>query len=256
MSKYCCSECNYSSNRKDFVLKHINRKIKCIKGTNPIVIEIPVEIVCEFCKKEFSTVFSLERHSKNSCKEKNLHIEKLLNKNKELEQKLALAEKKLQTVVTNQTFNITNNNTIIVLNGYNDTDISRLKDKHFLKAINKMLLSVPTMIKDVHFNPDIPENQNIYISNMRNGFVMVYNAETKNWDARPKGEMIDKLINDREYDIQEWLGEGDKYPKAMQKFNEYLEKKEEDGAQKMIKDEIELLLYNNRNMIKNKNICI
>ncbi len=239
MSEFSCSVCNYTSSVKKCVQKHINKKIKCGEGV-PVILTISVEIKCDACNKKFSTKDTLSYHILNTCKNKNTE---LLNKIQELEFKLAIAEAKAevpQTVINNY----------IVLNGYNDTNVSKLNDKHYLKAINKMCLSVPMMIRDVHFNPDMPENQNIYISNMRNGYVMVYNNETKNWDARPKDQMIDKLINDREYDIQEWLGEGEKYPKAMQKFNEYLEKKEEDGVQKMIKDEIELLLYNNRNMIK------
>lgn len=217
MSEYSCSICNHKSLIKQNLVRHINRKTKCGKGI-PSIVEIPIEIKCEYCDKSFSCDFSMKRHLKTSCKNKDSEIIQGLKK--ELEEtkfKLAVAVAKSEVP---QTINQTINNTII--------------------------------IKDVHFNPDIPENQNIYISNMRNGYVMVYNSDTKNWDARPKDEMINKLIDDREYDIQEWLGESDKYPKAMQKFNEYVEKKEEDGVQKMIKEEVELVLYNNRNMIKNK----
>lgn len=82
---------------------------------------------------------------------------------------------------------------------------------------------------------------------------MVYNSETKQWDARPKDEMINRIIDDREYDIQVWL-ECEKYPKAMAKFNEYLQKKDTDDIQRMIKEEVELALYNNRNLVKNKNV--
>lgn len=254
MSEFYCSICKYTSNRKDFVKNHINRKTKCGNGIAQLI-EIPSKICCKHCNKNFTTKRNLERHENYNCRVSLNDIKKANQTIKELQEKLELAEKKLESAITpNQTINIDNsvNNIIVVLNGYNETDVSKLTDKHFIKAINKMCLSVPTLIKDVHFNPMIPENQNIYISNLRNGYVMVYNADTKNWDARPKGEIIDKLINDREYDIQEWLGEGEKYPKAMEKFNEYLDKKEDDGVQKMIKDEIELLLYNNRTMITNK----
>lgn len=250
MTEYSCSVCGYKNLRKDLIHKHINRKTKCGIGI-PSIIEIPTEIKCKYCNKYYASKRTLDRHI-NMCKVGNLELIKELEMTKKklevLENKTPLNQTTNQTL--NQTINI--NNTIIVLNGYNDTNVSKLNDRYFLKAINKMIMSVPTMIRDVHFNPMLPENQNIYISNMRNGYVMVYNTETKNWDARPKEEMIDRLINDREYDIQEWLGEGEKYPKAMQKFNEYLEKKEEDGVQKTIKEEVELVLYNNRNMIKNK----
>lgn len=252
MSLFKCSGCDYTSYSKRNAERHINRKIKCADEIELITVQI--EIKCEFCNKTFSTKEILKSHISKTCKvlekNKSKEIEILRIKNKELEIENKILKENPKTVINNNNNNSINN-TIILVNGYNDTNLEKLSDKHYLRALNKMIMSVPTFIKDVHFNPNMPENQNIYISNMRNGFVMVYNSETKNWDARPKGEMIDRLINDREYDIQEWLG-CEKYPKAMQKFNEYIEKKEEDGVQKTIKEEVELVLYNNRNLIMNK----
>ncbi len=251
MSEFSCSICNYTSKIKRNVERHLTKKTKCGEGIGTII-ESSIEIKCEFCNKQYSSIISHMYHIKNTCSMKDVKIKEKLElanqKIKELEIENKILKENPKTVINNNSIN----NTIILVNGYNDTSLEKLSDKHYLRALNKMILSVPTFIKDVHFNPNMPENQNIYISNMRNGYVMVYNSDTKNWDARPKGEMIDRLINDREYDIQEWLGEGEKYPKAMQKFNEYIEKKEEDGVQKTIKEEVELVLYNNRNLVMNK----
>lgn len=223
---------------------HINRKHKCnckLSDIDEITIDtcIYYGFKCD-CDTFFDSYDECELHKKE-CKD--CIILDLKNK---------LQDKGDVNITNNTNNNNTNNIQInIVLNSYKDTDVSKLTDKHYINAINKMFMSIPTLIKHVHFNPNIPENQNIYISNMRNGHVMVYNSDTKNWDARPKEEMINRIIYDREYDIQEWL-DCDKYPNAKQKFEEYLEKKESDEVQQMIKEEVELALYNNRNVIKTK----
>ena len=49
--------------------------------------------------------------------------------------------------------------------------------------------------------------------------------------------------------MKEWLESGNKYPKLMAKFSRYIEKREEDNVINAIKEDIKLMLYNNRNMI-------
>jgi hypothetical protein len=116
-----------------------------------------------------------------------------------------------------------------------------------------MIYSVPTLIKDVHFNTKNHQNHNIYISNIRGKYAMVYDG--KKWEANDQNETIDKLIMDQEYAIEEWLGE-DKFPEEMIKFNNYLDKKDSSDkvngqtALDVIKEEVKLLLYNNRDIIK------
>ena len=77
-------------------------------------------------------------------------------------------------------------------------------------------MSVPSLIKEVHFNPNVPENHNIYISNIKNKYAMVYDGTR--WEIKDQDETIDKLIIDQEYAIEEWIGIGEKYPKAMEKY--------------------------------------
>ena len=50
--------------------------------------------------------------------------------------------------------------------------------------------------------------------------------------------------------LEEWLEKGKMYPEIMKKFTRYLEKKENDVVLDKIKDEIKLVLFNNRNLIK------
>lgn len=60
--EFACSVCQYTSDRKHCVKKHINRVNKC--GENPQIVEIPIEIKCEHCQKQYSTKPNLIGHYK------------------------------------------------------------------------------------------------------------------------------------------------------------------------------------------------
>ncbi len=238
---FLCSECNYATNIKCNVQNHIIKKCPYAN-----IVTETVDIKCEHCNKEYSVKRSLDRH---------LKICKVLKDTREAEQAaeiIQLKQKLAESEAKRQTTNITNNNTynIQVVNGYRQTDFEHLKDGHYRRAIGRMIYSVPQMIEDVHFNSKAPENHNIYIKNIKNKYAMVYDG--LQWNAKDKDQVIDQLINDQEYAIEEWLGEGDKFPKEMKKFNEYLEKKggpQGDEIKDIIKEEVKLLLYNNRGKI-------
>ena len=51
--------------------------------------------------------------------------------------------------------------------------------------------------------------------------------------------------------MEDWIKRGQKYPKIMEKFNRYLEKKESDNILDQIKEEVKLILFNNRQVILN-----
>jgi len=55
------------------------------------------------------------------------------------------------------------------------------------------------------------------------------------------------LYNEKEILLEDWFDEyQDKYPELRQKFEKYLNNKENDETMNTIKDEIKLLMYNNR----------
>ena len=52
--------------------------------------------------------------------------------------------------------------------------------------------------------------------------------------------------------MEEWIENGKDFPDIMRKFNRYLEKKEQDEVINKIKNEIKLILYNNREVVSNQ----
>ncbi len=224
---------------------------------------------CEYCEKVFTRKDSLIKHKKNRCKiKKEIENEKEeMNKvvellNKQLEDQRKQLEKREQQIdelikksgTTNITYNQQNNvNNNIKLLGYRNTDISHLSDKDFISCISHSNFCIPHLIKKIHFDPEKPENHNIYISNIKNNYAMTYDGDK--WNLTNRDDIINDILEEKEIIIEEkleeWLEKGKKYPEIMKKFTRYLEKKEHDVVLDKIKDEIKLVLFNNRNLIKN-----
>ena len=211
---------------------------------------------CKYCNKRFSYYQSLNRHENHRCKKRNQYkgfndLKKLVNLlNNQLEKK----DKQIDSLMKKVGININTQNNIqnnIKILAYNKTDLSHLQDKDYLNFLNHNNFCVPYMIKKIHFDTQKPENHNIYISNIKNNYIMVYDG--KKWNIRDRNEVINDMIEDKtsilEEKIEDWLEHGKEYPEIMKKFNRYLEKKENDTILNKIKKEIKFVLFNNRTLL-------
>ena len=158
-------------------------------------------------------------------------------------------EKLMGKLEINGSFNTTNNiQSNIQLLAYKDTDLSHLTEKDYMFCIKKVNFCVKNLIERIHFNPDKPENMNIYISNLKDKYLMMY--EAGNWNIKHKSE-LDILYEEKEMLLEQWLDEEqDKYPELKDKFIRYLNNKENDETLNMIKDEIKMMMYNSKKSIK------
>ena len=235
---------------------------------------------CEFCEKEYKHVQSLNKHLKkceekkkdDTVKESMTELVNLLNEElseireqhqKEMEKRdkeMEKRDKQIEELIKKAGINTTNNNITNVQNNikllnYKDTDTSDLTENDYVKCLEHYNFCVPHLIRRIHFNPKKPENHNVYISNLKNSYVMIY-ANDK-WKVKNRDETITELIDDKqvllEQKIQEWVKQGNKYPRIMAKFSRYIEKRENSKVLNAIKEDIKLTLYNNRNMIIENN---
>jgi len=266
---------------KTSIFKHgpsINEHFREVLGEeieNNEVISIQKHI-CKYCKKYFNHQQSLNRHIKNCSEKKNddlvknsmtelvnilnnqiqeqrNQIKELNKKNRENKKELEKRDKHISELIkkagiNNNTINIQNN---IKLLSFNQTDTSHLTDMDIIKCIKHSNYCVYHLINKVHFDENKPENHNIYISNLKNNYVMAYDGVK--WTYLDYDTEIDKIIDKNEniieMKLEEWIDKGNKYPELVKKFNNYLNKKENDLIINKIKKDIKLLLYNNRNMI-------
>ena len=108
MVNHTCDKCKKEFNKKSTYLNHINKKFSCelIKKDSEIFPDIlknsenqektneneeNINIFCNFCNKNFSTVFNLNKHCKYNCK-----VKKLQDEEKENIFKILLAKDKKQ----------------------------------------------------------------------------------------------------------------------------------------------------------------
>jgi hypothetical protein len=107
---------------------------------------------------------------------------------------------------------------------------------------------VKTLIEKVHFNEKKPENMNIYISNIKGNYAMVY--RDNKWQIVNKREQIDNMFEYNEVVLETWYDEyKEQYPEIIASFKRYLKNRDESIIINKVKSKILLMLYNNRNMI-------
>ena len=232
---------------------------------------------CYFCNKSYSTNSNLNKHLKK-CQEKDIDLQfkkdmldlvnklnsqlseqkdQLTKQQEEFKKQLEKRDQQIDILIKKTGMNISNSTITqniqqnIKLLAYKNTDISHLTDQDYLKCINHSNFCVPHLIQKIHFNPEKPENHNIFISNIKNKYIMTYDG--KKWNLNNQDETINDLIDSNEFvleqKLEEWIENGKDFPEIMNKFNRYLEKKENDDIINKIKEEIKFILFNNRKMI-------
>jgi hypothetical protein len=279
--KYTCNLCNFTTNIKThydrhlLTSKHITKddlnKVSQKLGEISIKVsqklgendesknEVIQKFICKYCEQIYKHKSSLSKHIKYSCtknKDEDLkELVRLLNsqlqtQNQQIQSQAKQIEKLMGKLEINGSFNTINANiqNNIQLLPYKNSDTSHLTNKDYEACIKKVNFCVMKLIEKIHFNPDKPENMNIYISNMKNKYLMVYDG--KNWNIANKTEEIDKLYEEKELMLEEWL-ESNENTEMKEKFIKYLNNKENDETLNMIKEELKLLMYNKKQLLEN-----
>ena len=178
---------------------------------------------------------------------------KLLFKDKELQKMQKQIERlttKLQIQnINNGVIHQNQNNVVnIQLLNHTETDYSHLTHKDYVMCIHDCNKCVKSMIEKVHFNKDKPENRNIYISNIKGKYIMIYKDNA--WQIIDKKEQLDDMYDYNEMVLEFWYDEyKTKYPDIVKSFQRYLKNKDGNDVLNKVKDEILMMLYNKRNMI-------
>ena len=231
--------------------------------------------VCNYCKKTFSRSDSLNRHLEKSCKIKKQQInqkeelfQKLLQEFGELKkQNIEIKEQNIKllnevkAIKINTTTNIDNstistinnikqmnqlNNINIKVVAFRKEDLSHINDDIYAKILNKGFKSVQNFVEYIHFDRNKPENNNVYISNMRDKHVLIYDGE--NWKLKEKDEILQQLVDDKTEILSDKFDEmvNRLDEPTIKKFKRFLDQKDDDNIIAGIKNDLRLLLYNSR----------
>ena len=272
---FSCKCCNYYTNLKSNLAKHLQTQKhfilqKSLKSQEKVNIESTnshekVIISCKYCSKLFKHKQSMYHHIKYSCtKNKDEDLKELVrllnnqnkqlvikvdNQDKQIENQSKQIEKLMGKLEINNSFNTTVNIQNITRLSYTETDTSHLTDTDYKTCLKKRNGCVVKMIEKVHFNPKKPENMNVYISSMKNKYVMMY--EDGNWKLINKKDAIEKIYDDKEDLIMYYMNNNNP-PELKADFKRYLHLKEDETAdknQKSLYEEVKLMLYNNKHIV-------
>ena len=280
MVNYICQRCGYETYHKSVFKKHLLRKKLCepkiedverydlliINGINKDARKYLAttkkpqnntflsqnntkNYTCEFCKKTYSRIDSLNRHKKNYCKEKNKicdQVELLIKEMsimKEEYKNMVEENKKLKKQIENVstkpninrgTINNANNQCNIIINNFGEEQIKYISDKTFKKLLSTPISAIPKLIELKHFNMEHPENHNIRITNIHDKYAKIY--KDNKWLTQHKKDVIQELVDNGFADFEEFRDLNDeqitqkireKYKKMEQNYSNNLEKVKE-----------------------------
>ena len=251
---YFCKYCDQCFKFKQSMYRHI--KYSCTKNQDEDLKEL-VRLMNlkleterrerELERKDFQKQLEKERETERKDFQKQLEKqEKMFHK------KLLAQDKQIEKLMGKlEIHGSFNNNTInnITLLAYRNTDVSHLTTEDYIGIYKKVNHCVKQMIEKIHFNPAKPENMNIYISNMKDKYITVYDGS--NWNLANKTEELDRLYEEKERMLEEWL-ESNPNPALKEKFMKYLKNKETADCLPYIMEEIKLMLYNKGNQLIKK----
>lgn len=225
--------------------------------------------MCRYCGKDFSRYDAMMRHVKNNCKvkkqtpeEKEVIYQKLLlekdQENKEMKDELLKLRQQI-TINNNNTNNNnshnTNNNNIQINNeikliGFGDEDLYSINDKVVKKLLNKGLNSVLETIRYTHFHKYNEHHHNVYVSNMKDVYAMIYSGNRDKWIIEQKKEVVNQLYNDKHLFLEDKYKQlyGELPPLTRKKFDKLLELSDDEDTVRIIKREILEMLYNEKDI--------
>ena len=236
---------------------------------------------CNYCNKVYTRIDNLNRHLTKFCKvkkdidnQKEIIYQQLLEQmklqNKKME-KIIKENKKLQNQITfnnyqnnnKNTYNINNNNinntqninqgiinninrNNIKIVAFGNEDLESIREDVIKSLLHKGFQSVNKTIEYVHFNKNKPENHNVYISNMKDLYAMIFDGEY--WNLRDKKEIIDQLFEDKQMFLnekfQEFIDNLD--PITKKKFKRFYNLQDDTELIENLKKDVRLILYNKR----------
>jgi hypothetical protein len=199
----------------------INGANVSINGANVSMTQLSKKHSCPRCKKEYVRKIDLEKHLYNckgileseSCcycnkvfyhrSSKSRHQQVCEYKEKQmtnpsfihLQDSTGLSSSTFQNIQTQN--NIQHQNIIgtqqIIVNNFGNENINHLTPQFIERCIRNAISSgVSDMVQKIHFDPKVPENNNIRIESFRRQQLKIY--QDNDWMVKDKTDVIDDMI--------------------------------------------------------------
>ena len=223
MSKYICDKCEKSFSNLAHFNRHITGKHSCVKMN-----------ICATCNKYF-------KHKSSMCR----HIKKC-----------GAIIKTSSSPITNTVVNNNNNNTTnnllniakVNIVKFGSENISHISDDMYKKILGRGVRAIEEFIECSHFDKTHPENHNIYITNIRNTYLVLYDGDK--WIITQRDEKLEDIIYAKSDFLCRKFKElsNSMNPNDVFKFKKFMEIKDDQATIDLIKHELVLKFYNNRHV--------
>jgi hypothetical protein len=239
MVVHTCERCLCTFNKKSSYNDHVKRKIPC-------------KLVKQ---NEEHGEIQLMLTEMNKMKQKINKIEQMEEQMKEMKKTIDSQKKIINGNNYNyDKCNITNN---IIAFGKEDT--SFISDAMYKKILNRGYAAPKALTEHIHFNKDKPEYQNVYMSSKKNKKYVTVNDGEK-WIERFKIDVVEELkivaseMIKSKVNILDPKNEIDN--KIKTKISRFIESYDNEDNDKLNRydEDIDLMLYNNREMVKNTHV--
>ena len=249
---YKCKFCKQFYSKNSNLHRHMK---KCIKNET-VSLTIDESNDNETKLSEYIKVIEKEnklikREKKDMQKENKLikKEKKAMGKENELIKKEKKAMGKEIEKLIDKVGNVTTNNNMlqqnIIINNYGNENLDYLTEGYLTSLLKIPCGSVLTLLKDIHFNANHPENHNVKIPNRKEKFAIVYmNGE---WKLRNKKDVISNMV-DMSYNIVDCYFEDNKMILSDTKRNNFIEFQtnyDNGKLKKGIEGDLEVELLNN-----------
>jgi hypothetical protein len=164
---------------------------------------------------------------------------------------------KINTQLNNTNNGIINNINIVQLGNEDLNNV--LTDNQKLKILNRQAMSLNDLVELVHISDKFKQFKNVYITNLQSSFGYKFDEKNNKFIAVNKNELLNDILESRMYDIESFY-EDMQYkmdPVRADQIKLFIDRmtNEEDILKNLKKEEIKLILYNNREkIINNKEI--
>jgi hypothetical protein len=203
------------------------------------------DLKCKLCGREYEHASTLYKHIKDKHgDEPYISIDNTTNIEKQ--QNIEQHNNNVNVEVEGD-FNVDGDVKVVK---FGEENLSYISDDTFKKIIGRGFKSLEEFMNHVHFNKDHPENHNIYVASMKDGHVVTYDG--KQWKVGLADQMLDDLIQQKSDILEEKYDElSDKLsPMESKKFNNFMNRKDDEKVNLKLKRELRVQLYNNRHFGK------
>ena len=191
-------------------------------------------------------------------------IKENYEENKKLRNKMEKIIQKQSTTninITNNTNNtnnnkVINNNLILNINSFGKENLSHITLADYKKYLSGFFPGFIKFIEKVHFDENMPENHNINITNIKSKYLHIY--ENNQWTIKEKVDVLDKFINKKYNVLVDKCEELEEKKKLSEKIidntMQFIQNYKNKEAQNNTKNNVQIMLYNNRDKINMKQL--